>query len=327
MPASSFPPGLALLETGAELYGGGFAAGRRVQVPWAQGSFDINALNADGQTIMQRAIEWAASGGGGKKVLFVVGSVGGSGLTAEELAHQALIEGWGHTVELIDDGAPQTDFDNGVANNDVVFMTNDITASDVGTKLVNATIGVVTSEVNLSNEFGMASSIGWESGTVVEINDNTHYITSPFPPGILTILSVNESLAYVAGTLSTDLGQLASSSSGYGIVTLAAGAAMYGGGSAAGRRVQLPWGGNGFDPINLNADGLSILKRAIEWGAGAGDATGLIAHWKLDDGIGLTAVDSEGGHDGSDLHRCGRRAGVLAGRNGGPLRHRRQRNG
>ena len=76
---------------------------------------------------------------------------------------------------------------------------------------------------------------------------------------------------------------------------------MFGGGTAAGRRVQLPWGGSpSLEPNDLNADGLTILQRALEWGAGAGAATtGPIAHWKLDDGVGTTAIDSEGGHDGT----------------------------
>lgn len=205
-----------------------------------------------------------------QNLLFVVGNTSGPGLTAEEVAHQTLIESWGYTVETIDDDATQAEFDAAVATSDVVFTTNDITASRLGTKVVDATIGVVTSEVNLSDEFGISSTVGWESGTVLEINDNSHYITSPFSVGLLTILTSNESLAYASGTLSPDLGKLASSSSGFGIVTLDAGAAMVGGGNAAGRRVQLPWGGSGFDPNNLNADGLTLLKRAIDWGAGAG---------------------------------------------------------
>jgi hypothetical protein len=53
---------LAALETGGGLYGGGAAAGRRVQVAWGD---DFGALNADGQTLMQRSLEWAAVAGGG----------------------------------------------------------------------------------------------------------------------------------------------------------------------------------------------------------------------------------------------------------------------
>jgi len=46
--------------------------------------------------------------------------------------------------------------------------------------------------------------------------------------------------------------------------------------------------------------GTSVTMRAIFFAknGAAGPATGPIAHWKLDDGTGLTAIDSEGGHDG-----------------------------
>jgi len=209
---------------------------------------------------------------GGNKLLFVAGN--STSLTTEETAFKSLVESWGYTVELIDDNDSQAAFDAAVANNDVVLITNDITASNLSTKLVAATIGVVTSECNLSDEFGLASSIGWESGNVVVINDDTHYITLPFAPGNLAILSGFQSLAYVSGTLSPELGELASSASGYGIVTLDSGAAMYGGGNAAGRRGQLPWGGGSFNPNNLTTDGETILQRALEWAAGAVDDSG-----------------------------------------------------
>ncbi len=52
---------------GRRSMGSGTAAGRRVMVPWGDAGFDFASLNADGHTIMQRSIEWAAglgSGGG-----------------------------------------------------------------------------------------------------------------------------------------------------------------------------------------------------------------------------------------------------------------------
>ncbi|MAE63398.1 MAG: hypothetical protein CMJ18_03930 [Phycisphaeraceae bacterium] len=60
-----FMPGLAVIETGGDLHGGGTAPLRRVQLPWGQSGFDINQLNSSGRTIMQRAIEWAGGAGGG----------------------------------------------------------------------------------------------------------------------------------------------------------------------------------------------------------------------------------------------------------------------
>ena len=49
---------LATLESGADLEGGGTAPGRRVQVAWGD---DFSTLNSDGQTLMRRSIEWAAT--------------------------------------------------------------------------------------------------------------------------------------------------------------------------------------------------------------------------------------------------------------------------
>ncbi len=277
--------------------GGSPVAGATLLFEGADVSLDTTEEHL--QAVALNSATLPAIGAGPFNILFVVGNVGGPGPTTAEQDYKALLESWGHTVELIDDDATQAEFDTGVANNDVAFTTNDITASRLGTKLVDAAIGVVTAEVNLSDEFGLASTVGWDSGTQVEINDNSHYITQPLTLGLSTILSTSESLAYVSGTLSPDLAQLASSASGHGIVALDAGEQMFGGGSTAGRRVQLPWGGSGHDPNHLTADGLTILERAIEWGAGVGADTGPYAHWKLDDGAGLTAIDSAGGNDGT----------------------------
>lgn len=57
----SLKPALTVLKTGAQGWKGGFVAGRRVQLPWGNDPFDINLLTADGQTVMKRAIEWAAN--------------------------------------------------------------------------------------------------------------------------------------------------------------------------------------------------------------------------------------------------------------------------
>lgn len=204
-----------------------------------------------------------------KRLLFVVADVTGPGPTASELAHRALLESWGYAVQLIDDDASQAEFDAAVAASDVAYVTQDVSATALHTKLATADIGVVTSEPALVDEFGIASAVGWDSGTLVDVDDNSHYITSPFTPGTLAILASPTELAYASGTLAPGLDTLASSTSGFGILALDAGAESVGGSPAAGRRAQLPWGGSGFDPSNLTDDGRTILKRAIEWGAGA----------------------------------------------------------
>ena len=60
VPVSSSQAALVIIEAGDELYGGGTAAGRRVHLPWGNNAFDIHLLGAHGETLLQRAIEWAA---------------------------------------------------------------------------------------------------------------------------------------------------------------------------------------------------------------------------------------------------------------------------
>jgi len=54
-------PALATLDTGAERWDGGFAPARRVHLPFTNA--DPSQLTADGETLMQRALEWAAGVG------------------------------------------------------------------------------------------------------------------------------------------------------------------------------------------------------------------------------------------------------------------------
>lgn len=48
------------LDTGSLGHDDMVVAGRRVALPWGRTGFDFTALNADGQTLMRRSIEWAA---------------------------------------------------------------------------------------------------------------------------------------------------------------------------------------------------------------------------------------------------------------------------
>ena len=81
------------------------------------------------------------------------------------------------------------------------------------------------------------------------------------------------------------------------------GAALAGGGTAAGRRVMLPLGTEAkLNWDYLNGNGRLMVQRALQWGMGVASAvTGPIAHWKLDETSGSTAEDSVGGNNGQ-LH-------------------------
>lgn len=52
---------LGVIESGGALAGGGFAAGRRVRLPWGGDAFSIYSLNSYGAQIGQQSIAWAAA--------------------------------------------------------------------------------------------------------------------------------------------------------------------------------------------------------------------------------------------------------------------------
>jgi len=285
---SIWKPALAVIDTGGELAGGETAAGRRVQLPWGDSAFDINALNNDGQTIMKRAIEWAADkeggcGGGGGSLLFVVPDA--SSLGTQDSDRKALMEGWGHTVTPISASATQAEFDAAVAINNVAYVSEEIVSGDLGTKFKDKTIGVVNEDPELHSVFGFSTIRFTDTDNPPLNTDSAHYITSPFGGGAVTLFSGGQPLGGAVGTLPSGLeiiGEWASGTLGSlgGLLVLDTGAVISGGGTAAGRRVQTPWGGRegvSVTDINaLSADGQTIMQRAIEWasiGGGGGSDT------------------------------------------------------
>lgn len=265
---------LVVLDTGAAMVGGGTTPARRVLVPVGGSTIGWNYLTNDGQLVLQRAIAWAMNVEAGLGVPLLLVVVNPSNLTAQEDAKKMLIESWGYTVNLIDESDSQANFDTAVGENNVVFITEDTSSGNVGTKLVNASIGVVTEEDNLSDEFGLSAGIQWEIGTTLTIDDNTHYITELFALGALQVMSSSESISRLTTPQSPDLIQLGSQSGEPMLAALDAGATTHTGGTAAGRRVQLPWGGSDMDVNSLNADGLTIFERALRWADGSGGSGG-----------------------------------------------------
>jgi hypothetical protein len=121
---------------------------------------------------------------------------------------------------------------------------------------------------------GLSAGIEWETESRLDIDNNTHYITSPFTLGPLTVLSSDQSLARLDGSKAPDLSILGTFESQAMLVAIDTGGMLFNGGTADGRRVQLPWGGAGFSPNSLNSNGVIVLQRSLEWAAGAGESGG-----------------------------------------------------
>lgn len=202
---------------------------------------------------------------------------------ADDVARKAQMEAWGYTVTLIAHSATQTQMDAAVATADVAYISETTYSSTLGTKLRDAPIGVVCEEVALTDEMGISTSRLNPWGTQIDIVDNTHEITSPYPLGPLTVMTSNTLLNMVTGTIAAGVSTLAErvASSNRALVVVDAGGTLVGGGAAAGRRVMLPWGVTAYNDFsNLTADGLTLTKRSIEWAAnGAGTAITYNVDW------------------------------------------------
>jgi|GEM_PF-2336398 len=272
----------------------------------------------DGVTHRVSAI--VAPGGGGaagSNMLLVVADAGA--LTAEEQSLQARFGYWGYTVSLLDDASSQAAYDAAAAANDVVFISGDVSAGSVGTKLLNTTVGVVIAKPWLHDDFGLtdANTTTSDATTATDVADNSHMITEGFSLGSLAIYQSSVSLFYATGTVASGVTVL-TDRSGIGtdasLMIANAGATLHTG-AAAGRRVIFPTGGT-YTPDALTTAGEVILWRCLRWAAGANSlppmrialyefneqsvaSPTLMGHWKLDEnppgGFGGVSVGGTGG--------------------------------
>ncbi len=205
---------------------------------------------------------------GTPRVLLVVGD--GTSPNAQDLAKQALIESFGFLVQMVGDNRSEAEFSPLIADHDVMYISNQISTADLLDKSLDLAMGIITEKRSLYPDLGIAANLGWANGDNVWIADNTHEITSPFAVGSLTICDSAQKLAFATGQLAPGL-QVLGQQPGPGppaMAVLDAGAEQYGGGTARGRRVMLPWGRTmGFDINSLNKNGETIMRRSIVWAA------------------------------------------------------------
>jgi uncharacterized repeat protein (TIGR01451 family) len=238
-----------------------------------------------GRTSTPAFLLWLyASNVAAQDVLFVVQDP--VSLSSQDSLRTTLIDSWGFVVTLIDDDASQAAFDSAAALNDVAYASEETPDIPFGTKLRGTSIGLVIEQKQSFDDIGFASNFRSDGDTSIEIVDNTHYITQPFALGSLTILSGSNSLPYLyntnAGGLVTLAHRPAEPSKEY-LAVIDVGGALFGGGTAAGRRVKLPWGNNFFDFADLNGSGELILRRSLEWASSASQSADLEVAKTVDD--------------------------------------------
>jgi prepilin-type N-terminal cleavage/methylation domain-containing protein len=205
-------------------------------------------------------------------VLMVVGD--SSSPSTSDVAKKSLMESWGYSVTVVDDGANQSSIDAAVASADVAYVCETTMSATLGSKLVNVSIGVVNEELRLTDEFKFAVTLSTSATTTnATIIDNMHYITSPFGVLSVSITESDQPFTLNSGPMASGVQVLAEVSGEAALYVVEAGDALVGGSSAAGRRVQLPWGDSDFDASELTETGKTIMKRALEWAASKDEGT------------------------------------------------------
>ena len=235
-----------------------------------------------------------------------------SSLSVEETTVWWQLETWGYAVRVMDDAAPRPEVDENVAWADAAYITMAINPNVLDARLIEATIGLINASSALRERIGFAQSNGSHKTDRVLVSNSDHYITGPFGNGPLTVFSSRQPVADTGLGRATSLANI--QSAGPALEVYDAGERRWRMSPAPGRRVQLPWNDVTFDMSALNENGLTLFRRAIEWGAGANlrgcsdvsDGMGEYGAWS-DGQIGSELTFSQWfrdapGYNGSQVH-------------------------
>jgi hypothetical protein len=224
-------------------------------------------------------------------------------LTSQESERRKLMVNWGWTVTLIDDDDTQANFDAAAAANDVAYISQEAVATTLGSKLNDTPIGVVNENKDMLDDFGFSTGLSMGGGLPTLNVDPDHYITSAFGTSPVAPYVANEWYQIVDEPVAAGVDAVGTWvevpwTGKPALMALSQGALLIGGGTAAGRRVQIPWGsGQGATPVDINSlsgAGRGLIKRSIEW---AGGCDGCNADYMPDIKIGGFSTASYGSND------------------------------
>jgi hypothetical protein len=208
-------------------------------------------------------------------------------LASEDTDRYTLLRNWGWRVQFMKASGLSTDFDTAVAGVHVIYVPAHCTPGFfINSRLSTTNLPIVSENLNMGTVTKVASlsSNTW-SGTTMDVlpltrtvtddggnpsvQSYTHYITSVFPTGSLTVCGSSTTLSYAQGTL---LGaQVLANRTGQptqpALVVLETGSLQTDGMPSPARRVLLPWGGDSgtFTIGSLNSNGQNVLRRALDW--------------------------------------------------------------
>src|SRR3954452_1557447 len=205
---------------------------------------EVNAMNRHSLTAVLGTVLAFAAGRSVFGINILMMTTNSGSLTAVESTLKTRLESGGFTVNTLWDGDTQANYDAAIANNDLVYVTSDITPTDIGTKLRTCPIGVVNEPVAFMDDVGLCTAAGTQTSvSSLSITNNTHYITNGFALGFFSMGFLNYPTAQRVGTTATGAG-LATASLINSLIAVDIGGTLAntinGNSTATGRRVQMP---------------------------------------------------------------------------------------
>ncbi|QDV78174.1 LamG domain-containing protein [Botrimarina mediterranea] len=278
---------LGVIDAGGALAGGGYAAGRRVRLPWGGDSFNIYALNSYGAQIGQQAIAWAATKPG-PRLHWRLDETGGSTVndSSGNNRHGAItgsmtwVDGRRNGGVDIASGAKATVsslLGEPTSFTVAAWVDCDAVGAAGGVALsVGDHIALVMDEPTNGGRPAIAfnhsgSSFRWSSGGAAAVGGGWRHYVGVFDDAANTLKLYIDGVL-VATTNTTDSIDWAAN---IGATTAV--------------------GGTSYPIASYNLDGrvddVRVYGRALSESEIA-EVYGLIAHWKLDESSGATANDS-----------------------------------
>ncbi len=250
------------------------------------GTFGWKALLMAGAALLSEASAHAG------RILMV--TTGNGTMTGMEATRTMQLQLLGHTVGTIWDNAPQATFDAAYPTYDMVYVPNEATEAELGSKLRECPISVLNEPAVMANEFGFSTSNGTTISTnAITITNNTHQVTSGIPLGACTLGSMTYPVVKLGGSIASGATVLSTQSGVSNIVAVETGGILantYNGSNVAfGRRLQSPMELSTANILTFSASMNAIAVNEIAWCLSAKELRG---NWALNETSGTTASDS-----------------------------------
>ncbi|MEZ4695570.1 MAG: S8 family serine peptidase [Rhodothermales bacterium] len=228
---------------------------------WLRGSARDQVVGAPSQTT--RKSVWVGPADVKPGLMFVVSNP--SYLDYQDALKKQAFESWGYSVTVMAASASFEALTSGADASSVIYISEDVNATELGTKLSNVTTGIVTEEGALSDELGLAQQgyYIYNSGSL-RVRDSSHEITD----GLSSYSDVSsaQNVIFFKG-IASEVQSLASWGWYDTMLVLDKGKRRLDGSPSPGRRAIMPLGPDNFEFSRLHETGTEMWRSALKWAA------------------------------------------------------------